>query len=598
MVKAIDFGFTNIFDGSINNSINYASNQGLIDYNRQKSVSPSTLSQGKNVAEYHWLNSFGVTGYNRLMGGLDNARDIALGHEILSPSRLQSRYGSEFNFNRPMGAIEAERYVSRQKRMAELDDLSRRYMGNSTVGGVVSFGATILGGGLDILAVEAITLGTAPLIAGLGGAALRGASSLKWVGRAVNAGTKAMEAPGLSGAVSRFAIQKAVPHLVANTAESLAFDPLYGKLSADTGSIKDEDYGAFVRNNMLLNIGIGTVASLGVDTAISAASRSRGGTRSVARAVGEAVDEAVPSPARIAKASTSNPLVQDGKLNLSAINTRVKESFGGGDLNIDDLEMELDARSRGFLGGVDMAESPFNALTPTKKTLGDVLDGGADDVFADIDLQARRVNQLADSPNGFKRAIQDLYDEGATPQDVVSALEAYDLIGGHTPTRFQELVDEGLSPQEGDMLSTTMNEYFGKKARIKEAIQAEATLDASDKLRVGSSVYDDVAPIAKSPTTKISSDNLLADSEKAVRDIVDRQDYDKPVEERRKMADALLVQAKAMAVKDLDSLDMKESILGLSLEGVNPPEATAIAQLFNQPDDVIQAAINCLAKGD
>jgi hypothetical protein len=115
---------------------------------------------------------------------------------------------------------------------------------------------------------------------------------------------------------------------------------------------------------------------------------------------------------------------------------------------------------------------------------------------------------------------------------------------------------------------------------------------------VGSSVYDDVAPIAKSPTTKISSDNLLADSEKAVRDIVDRQDYDKPVEERRKMADALLVQAKAMAVKDLDSLDMKESILGLSLEGVNPPEATAIAQLFNQPDDVIQAAINCLAKGD
>jgi hypothetical protein len=143
-----------------------------------------------------------------------------------------------------------------------------------------------------------------------------------------------------------------------------------------------------------------------------------------------------------------------------------------------------------------------------------------------------------------------------------------------------------------------MNEYFGKKARIKEVVQAEATLDASDKLRVGPSVYDDVAPIPKSPATKVSSDNILADSEKAVRDIVDRQDYDKPVEERRKTADALLVQAKAMAVKDLDSLDVKESLLGLSLEGVNPPEAKAIAQLFNQPDDVIQAAINCLAKGD
>lgn len=166
MAQAFNFGSQTVFDDNKSLSQNAPSNQGLIDYNRKKAVSPSTLSQWQNVSEYHWLNSFGVTGYNRWAGAQDNARDLALGHEIMSPSRLQSTYGSEFNFNRPMGAIEAERYVSRQKRMTELDNLSRQYMGNSTVGGLVSFGATIFGGGLDILAVEAITLGTAPLIAG------------------------------------------------------------------------------------------------------------------------------------------------------------------------------------------------------------------------------------------------------------------------------------------------------------------------------------------------------------------------------------------------------------------------------------------------
>jgi hypothetical protein len=49
--EALNFGFTNRFDGSINNSINYASNQGIMDYNRQKAVSPNTLSYVENTYE-------------------------------------------------------------------------------------------------------------------------------------------------------------------------------------------------------------------------------------------------------------------------------------------------------------------------------------------------------------------------------------------------------------------------------------------------------------------------------------------------------------------------------------------------------------------
>jgi hypothetical protein len=594
MAEAVNFGLSNIFADSKRTSQNSLINQGQIDYNRQKSVSSSTASYVSSVFNYHYMESFIKKGLDRWQAANDYVMDLRLGNEILSPAALTAKYGSLVHFDRPMGAIEAARYVARQKYINEQERLTHTYMGNSTLGAALGFGATIAGGGLDILAMEAITLGTAPLIAGLGGAALRGASSIKWVGRAVNAGTKAMEA----SAGTRFAIQKVAPHLIANTAESLAFDPLYGELSVQTGSIKREQYGAFVRNNMLLNIGLGSVASLGMDTAISAVARARSGAKNVVgRGVKSMVEDAVDSTPSVVRSATPS-LVQDGKLNLSAINTRVKEAFGGGDIPTDHLELELDARSRGFLGDVPLEDSPLSALIPSSKTLDDVLNGKGDDLFGEIDLQARRVNDLAESPNGFKTALRDLIDEGATPNEVVRALEAYDLIGGDTPTRFQEMLDEGLTLEEKGMVDATMQAYFEKKARYKEGVRAEATLDASDQFRITSKPLEEPS-IAPSKPAKISPLTVSEDSERVLRDYVERSEYDKPAEERQKIADAMLASAKTMAIRDLEGpqgVGKIEDLLGLSLEGVSTPEAKAVAQLFNQPDDVIQAAINCLAK--
>jgi hypothetical protein len=565
MAEAVNFGLSNIFDDSKRTSQNSLINQGQIDYNRQKSVSSSYSSYLGAVAKYNYGASFVGRGMEWATQVSEGAIDQLSNNELLSTQSLQKQYGSDFTFNRPMGAIQAAGYVSRQKRLNELERLTHTYMGNSFVGAVGGIGATVAGSSGDIIASTVLANAlVVPMIAGLGGVAARSA--------------------GVLGRVGSIVSKPYVANVLANTVESLAFDPLYGKLATETGLIKKDQYGAFVRNNMLLNIGLGTLASVGADFAFKGKVGSK---------VSKGMDAVDSTPSVVRSATPS--LVQDGKLNLSAINTRVKEAFGGGDIPTDHLELELDARSRGFLGDVPLEDSPLSALIPSSKTLDDVLSGKGDDLFGEIDLQARRVNDLAESPNGFKTALRDLIDEGATPDEVVRALEAYDLIGGDTPTRFQEMLDEGLTLEEKGMVDAMMQAYFEKKARYKEGVRAEATLDASDQFRITSKSLEEPS-IASSKPSKISHSTVSEDSERVLRDYVERSEYDKPAEERQKIADAMLASAKTMAIRDLNNPKVMEDLLGISLDGVSTPEAKAVAQLFNQPEDVIQAAINCLAK--
>ena len=289
------------------------------------------------------------------------------------------------------------------------------------------------------------------------------------------------------------------------------------------------------------------------------------------------------------------------KINVASFNENLREAYGFEDIDTRPLEAELDARSRGYLSKTDLSDSSFSSLLPSNKTVGDVLfDGKINEALAEIELQGQRVSVLAESPNGFRAALKDLIEEGATPDEVVRALEAYDTIGGDTPSRFQELVEEGLEDGELASVGAVMESYFSKKERLQGLVREEAALDASDAFRLGDSsdsllgVQEQVLPSNRS--FRGGDSDVLQSTEAKIRDFVERDAYDKTPEERQKIADAMLTAARSEAIKTLDQPDVMESLLGVSWEGTVPPDSKSVAQLFSQPPEVIEAAINCLTK--